>query len=48
MFLLGLTSTVLIVSEVRKLLSQLVIRRRTTRNPSGDRPQQYYRVEDYV
>jgi len=44
-FLIALTSTVLVVSEVRKLMSHLVIRRHSV---SSDTSPLYYRVEDYV
>jgi len=43
-FLIALTSTVLVVSEVRKLMSHFVIRRHSISDMSPG----YYNVEDYV
>ena len=43
-FLIALTSTVLVVSEVRKLMSHLVVRKRS----SADMSPGYHSVEDYV
>ena len=46
LFLIALTSTVLIVSEVRKLMSQLILRRHSS--GSADVSPRYYSVSDYV
>ena len=47
-FLIALTSTVLIVSEARKLMSHLIIRRHSVAVGGGDASPIYYSVEDYV